>query len=80
MALKVVEDDVLGRVSRGIMLRNAHRLSRHKYRKVPLWAFVSDVCGVGCTSAIAICKEIGQDPEESGGKRLSRNTMKSGNP
>ncbi len=70
-------EGALGRVCREIMLRNAHRLTRHKYRGIPVWAFVSDVCGVGSTSAMEICKEIGWGPESSGGKRLRRNVRTS---
>lgn len=58
--------------NREIMLRNAHSRIQAKYRRVPLWAFVADICGVGSTSGALICTELGWDPHADGSKPLPR--------
>lgn len=46
------------------MLANMLLKAWRKWIKVPVWSFVSDVCGVGSNSAMEICEEIGLDPHE----------------
>jgi len=48
--------------SRAMMLSGAMYLSRTKYRSRDAWALVADICGVGSTSAVQICRELGIDP------------------
>lgn len=52
----------LDTVKREFMLRNAHRLLAKTYKKRVLWSFVSDICGLGSTSACIVCVELGWDP------------------
>jgi ribosomal protein S13 len=56
----------LDEVPRDLMVRAGIRLLRqHGTRAVkgaPVWVAVVDLCGVGSTSACAICKELGIDP------------------
>lgn len=53
---------------RSIIL-NCHRLLRHKYRRVPLWALVSDITGFGSTTSTQLCNDIGLDPHQNAGKK-----------
>lgn len=62
----------LNDVDREVMLRNAHHKISAKYRRVPLWAFVSDICGVGSTSGAEICRSLGWDQDADGSKHLPR--------
>jgi hypothetical protein len=59
-------------VTKETILINAHRLLFENYAETPLWAFISDVCAVGSTLAIEICKEMGWNPHQDGSIRLER--------
>ena len=53
----------LDTVSRVQMLRGAwHLAARQRKRGICMWSFVGSVCSVCSGSAIAICREIGWDP------------------
>ena len=61
----------LEEVSRETMLRAAHwYAAAHAKRGRPLWAFVMDICCVGSTSAYAICRELGWDPDARANREL----------
>lgn len=65
----------LDRVHRDIMLRNAHAIflfTGKRYMRSTLWAFVSDITGVGSTSACEICKELGWNPHAPAKDQLPR--------
>ncbi len=65
----------IGDIDPALMLRNAHSLAargKGKWRKVPLWAFVRDLCGVGSTSATEVCQSLGWDPHQDASKPLPR--------
>ena len=68
--------DRLLEVSRECILRNAHaRLrSRRDMLSAPLWYFVREMCGVGSTSAITICRELNWDPNSLASKKLPERT------
>lgn len=54
-----------------VVFHNAHLLAardKSKWRAVPLWAFVRDLCGVGSTSATEICASLGWDPHQDASK------------
>ncbi len=58
-----------------LLIRNAHSMAargKTKWRKVPLWAFVRDLCCVGSTSATEICASLGWDPHQDASKPLPR--------
>lgn len=65
-----MNSQTLSKCDRECMLRNAHRLLRAKMRHEPLWSFVSDVTGNGSTSSIAICRELGWNPDARTGDQL----------
>jgi len=48
-------------------IANCHRMLRHRYRKSPLWALVSDITGHGSGHSIEICLQCGYDPHGSAG-------------
>jgi ribosomal protein S13 len=53
----------LEEIPREWILKSALRiLSRTKYKDAPAWVSVCDLCGVGSTSASAICRELKIDP------------------
>lgn len=53
----------LDSIDRETMLRNAWRIAPRRFVESRfLWGFVKEVCGVGSTSAKAICRELGWDP------------------
>jgi hypothetical protein len=54
----------LERVDRRLMLCTAHNHCRSKFKGRTLWGFVSEMCGVGSTTAKTICKECGWDPDQ----------------
>jgi hypothetical protein len=57
------------------LMRNAHAFAacgKAKWRGVPLWAFVRDLCCVGSTSASEICQSLGWDPHQDAAKALPR--------
>jgi hypothetical protein len=54
---------LVGTVLSGLTRRRAKRL----YRDLPLWAVVCDEFGLGSTSAYALCREFGHDPEKKVG-------------
>jgi len=54
-----------------IIFRSAHRLLRHKYRKVPLWAFVSDLTSYGHTYSVEVCRHFGWDAHQDGSIKLA---------
>lgn len=57
--MKKIED-----VNRETMLRAAHAHAKTVFKHArPLWAFVRDICCVGSSSAYAICRELGWDPD-----------------
>jgi|KBSSwiStaDraftv2_1062776.scaffolds.fasta_scaffold4590899_1 hypothetical protein len=47
---------------RDLILRNAMRLLRAKYRGRPAWALVQDITGFGCTYSMEVCRELGINP------------------
>jgi len=57
----------LDEVPRDLMVRAGIRLLRKHGSSVaktaPVWVAVVDLCGVGSTSACAICRELGLDPD-----------------
>lgn len=40
---------------------------RHRYRKTPLWAMVSDITSHGSTYSVEICLQAGYDPNQNCG-------------
>ena len=52
------------------LLLNAHSKMRNKYRRIPLWSFVSDVTGHGSGYSSQICHECGWVPDQDGSKPL----------
>lgn len=50
-------------VARRTMLLNAVRVAESKLYRQPMWCFVGTICGVGSTSAKAICCELDWDPD-----------------
>lgn len=57
-------------VSLKMVFLNVHMKLRTRYKKVPLWAFVLDVCGVGSTTASQICESYGWDASQDAGKKI----------
>jgi hypothetical protein len=51
----------LEKVSREQILSNGLRV--YRTQGAPLWATVSDLTGLGSTSSIAVCNELGLDPD-----------------
>jgi ribosomal protein S13 len=52
-------------IPRDDIIKSALRFLRATKRgKSPAWAVVRDLCGVGSTSAVQICEEIGIDPHK----------------
>ena len=47
-----------------VLIANAHRLLRLRYRNSPLWGLVSDLTGYGSTSSAALCRAAGYDPHQ----------------
>jgi hypothetical protein len=76
--LRLVPVQTLPRVSRETIIVNAHHRLRAKYRHVPLWSFVADICAVGSHSACDICRELGWNPHQGGGIKLTRQTQRTG--
>lgn len=64
--MKAETETLLDKVDRKIMLRNAHRLLRNKYRRMPLWSFISDITGHGSGYSCRIAKECGWEPCQYG--------------
>jgi len=60
----------LDAVSREWILRGAHGVTSRNRLCVPLWSWVKAVCCVGSTSATAICRELGWDPDAPAHKPL----------
>ncbi len=58
---------VIGGNRLACMIANCHQLLRHKYRKTPLWAMVSDITGHGSTYSVEICLQAGYDPNQNCG-------------
>lgn len=54
------------------LMANARSLQASKYRRVPNWAFASDLFATGSNSAWQICKEAGIDPD---GFKVERSTQ-----
>jgi hypothetical protein len=52
------------------LIRNAHRLLRHRsqFRYSPLWSLVSEITGHGSTVSIEICKSVNLDPDQIMGR------------
>lgn len=70
--LKLIPVAVLDRVSRETIILNAHMRLSKKYKGVPLWSFISDICAVGSHSACDICRELGWNPHQDGAVQLTR--------
>lgn len=51
---------------------NAHRLLRSRYKRKPLWSFISDVTALGSTSSQALCRQYGWSPDQDGFVQLKR--------
>jgi hypothetical protein len=49
------------------LIANCHRMMRHRYRRTPLWAMVSDITSHGSTYSIEICLQAGYDPNQNCG-------------
>jgi hypothetical protein len=65
LLMSLRDDTRLGKVDRKVLIQNAFRMAHFKYNgRGPLWVFVRDLCGVGSTSATAICRECGWDPDQ----------------
>ncbi len=65
--------NTLDNVDRECLLRSAHSHAargKTRWRKVPLWAFVRDLCCVGSTSATEICQSLGWDAHQDASKPL----------
>ncbi len=58
---------VIGGNRLACLIANCHRLLRHKYRKTPLWAMVSDITSHGSTYSVEICLQAGYDPNQNCG-------------
>lgn len=65
-----VRDCCLETVKQRTILLNAHREMRFKFRHRPLFAFIKVMCGVGSTTASAIAKECGWNPDQDGWTEL----------
>jgi hypothetical protein len=72
--LKLMPVESLPRVSRETIILNAHLYLSKKYKGVPLWGFIADICAVGSHSACDICRELGWNPHQDGALRLERTT------
>lgn len=46
------------------VVRTAHRFNDEHMSGNPVWFAVAERCGVGSTSAIALCRRFGVDPEQ----------------
>ena len=55
-----------------IIMRNAHKGMRRKYKNIPLWSFVSELTGHGSTYSIKICKGLGWNPDQDASKPLDK--------
>ena len=65
------ESSKLDGINRAFMLRAAlQRVSRAHRRGRPLWGIVSELCGVGSTSASEICRELNWNPDASATEEL----------
>lgn len=43
---------------------NVHSRLKHKYRKIPFWGFIVDICGKGSSLSIELCEYFGWNPHE----------------
>ena len=68
--MSVKNTRVVDNVSLKIVLLNVHMKLRTRYKKVPLWAFVRDICGVGSTTSSQICEYYGWDASQDAGKKI----------
>lgn len=69
MMLRVTPDCLLAVSQSGVttlrsLLRNAAQAISRTHRQKPVWWMVSQVLGIGSTSAREVCKECGWDPNE----------------
>jgi hypothetical protein len=55
------------------LIQNVHRLTRHKYRKQPLWVLVRDITGFGSSSAGHLCIRLNLDPFQNAGVKTLKN-------
>jgi hypothetical protein len=55
---------------RYIAVMSAQRVAKPNYKHQVLWAFVSNVLGLGATSAIAVCREYGWNPHQRATEKL----------
>jgi hypothetical protein len=60
-------------IRRSLMLVAAIRIAKKSYRRGPLWALVMEICGTGSTTACAICRECGWDPDQDASKEVKWN-------
>lgn len=62
---------------REFILRCVHNQTRRlsRYRKVPLWGWVSDMTSFGCTYSHRICHDLGWNPAANASDPLPRNTV-----
>lgn len=49
-----------------LVLTNAHKLLRRRYKNVPLWSFISDLTGHGSGYSSDLCKACGWNADQKG--------------
>lgn len=59
------------RAANKVFIQNAWQLASKNVRNKPLWVFMRDLCGVGSTTAHALCKIHGWNPHAKGFKSIS---------
>lgn len=65
-------------VAARIIILNAHRIMRHKYRGRPLWALVSDITGHGAGYSWDVCDSANLNGgQNAGAARLEDRHLKS---
>ena len=57
------------------LIANCHQMMRHRYRKTPLWAMVSDITSHGSTYSVEICLQAGYDPNQNCGSAKLKASM-----
>lgn len=52
-----------------VLISNAHRLLKARYRNSPLWSLVSDLTGHGSQASAELCRDAGYDPHQKCGAK-----------
>lgn len=53
-----------------IILKNAHRRLRHRYKGVPLWSFISDMTSFGSTYSCKVCSLFNWNSSQEANKPI----------